>query len=30
MAAEGKADIYPRFGPTVEWDVAAGDFIVGG
>ncbi|HXW97568.1 MAG TPA: adenylyl-sulfate kinase, partial [Gemmatimonadales bacterium] len=25
--AEGKADIYPRFGPTMEWDVAAGDCI---
>jgi adenylylsulfate kinase len=25
--AEGKADLYPRFGPTMEWDVAAGDCI---
>lgn len=25
--AEGKADIYPRFGPTMEWDTAAGDCI---
>ncbi len=25
--AEGKADIYPRLGPTMEWDVAAGDCI---
>ena len=25
--AEGKADIYPRLGPTMEWDVAAGDAI---
>ena len=25
--AEGKADCYPRFGPTMEWDVAAGDCI---
>jgi 3'(2'),5'-bisphosphate nucleotidase len=25
--AEGKADVYPRFGPTMEWDVAAGDCI---
>src|SRR4029079_7223726 len=25
--AEGAADIYPRFGPTMEWDVAAGDCI---
>jgi 3'(2'), 5'-bisphosphate nucleotidase len=25
--AEGKADIYPRFGRTMEWDVAAGDCV---
>ncbi|MDX1618928.1 MAG: 3'(2'),5'-bisphosphate nucleotidase CysQ [Balneolaceae bacterium] len=25
--AEGVADIYPRFGPTMEWDVAAGDCV---
>lgn len=25
--AEGRADVYPRFGPTTEWDVAAGDCI---
>ncbi len=25
--ADGKADLYPRFGPTMEWDVAAGDCI---
>jgi 3'(2'), 5'-bisphosphate nucleotidase len=25
--AEGRADIYPRLGPTMEWDVAAGDCI---
>ena len=25
--AEGLADIYPRMGPTMEWDVAAGDCI---
>jgi 3'(2'), 5'-bisphosphate nucleotidase len=25
--AEGKADIYPRFGTTMEWDTAAGDCI---
>jgi len=25
--AEGRADIYPRLGPTMEWDVAAGDAI---
>jgi 3'(2'), 5'-bisphosphate nucleotidase len=23
MVAEGSADIYPRFGPTMEWDTAA-------
>ena len=28
LVAEGKADIYPRFGPTMEWDVAAGDAIL--
>ena len=27
MIAEGKADIYPRFGPTMEWDTAAGHAI---
>ena len=26
--AEGKADIYPRFGPTSEWDIAAGSIIL--
>ncbi len=26
--AEGKADIYPRFAPTMEWDIAAGQCIV--
>lgn len=26
--AEGLADIYPRFGPTMEWDIAAGHAIV--
>ena len=26
--AEGAADVYPRFGPTMEWDTAAGDAIV--
>jgi len=25
--AEGRADIYPRMGPTMEWDVAAGDAV---
>jgi len=28
LVAEGKADIYPRFGPTMEWDVAAGHAIL--
>ncbi|HET6604051.1 MAG TPA: 3'(2'),5'-bisphosphate nucleotidase CysQ [Xanthomonadaceae bacterium] len=26
--AEGRADLYPRFGPTSEWDTAAGQCIV--
>lgn len=26
--AEGMADIYPRFGPTMEWDIAAGHAIL--
>jgi 3'(2'), 5'-bisphosphate nucleotidase len=26
--AEGSADIYPRFGPTMEWDTAAGNAII--
>ncbi len=26
--AEGKADIYPRLGPTMEWDIAAGHVII--
>ncbi len=25
--AEGRADIHPRLGPTMEWDVAAGDCV---
>jgi 3'(2'), 5'-bisphosphate nucleotidase len=25
--ADGRADIYPRLGPTMEWDVAAGDCV---
>lgn len=28
LLAEGKADIYPRFGPTMEWDVAAGHAVL--
>ncbi|WP_167619046.1 3'(2'),5'-bisphosphate nucleotidase CysQ [Maribellus sediminis] len=27
MVAEGSADEYPRFGPTMEWDTAAGHAI---
>ena len=26
--ANGKADLYPRFGPTSEWDIAAGHIIL--
>ena len=26
--AEGVADIYPRFGPTMEWDTAAGEAVL--
>lgn len=28
IIAEGRADVYPRFGPTMEWDTAAGQAIV--
>ncbi|MCL4141135.1 UNVERIFIED_CONTAM: hypothetical protein GTU68_040892 [Idotea baltica] len=28
MIAEGKADIYPRLAPTMEWDTAAAQIIV--
>ena len=28
LVAEGKANIYPRFAPTMEWDTAAGQAIV--
>ncbi len=28
LIAEGSADVYPRFGPTCEWDTAAGHAIV--
>ena len=27
LVAEGAADVYPRFAPTMEWDTAAGDAI---
>ena len=26
--AEGLADLYPRFGPTMEWDTGAGDAVL--
>ena len=28
MLAEGLADVYPRFGPTSLWDMAAGHVIL--
>ena len=28
LVAEGKADLYPRFGPTSEWDTAAGQAVL--
>lgn len=28
LVAEGKADVYPRLGPTMEWDTAAGHAVV--
>ena len=27
MIAEGRADVYPRYAPTMEWDTGAGDSI---
>jgi 3'(2'), 5'-bisphosphate nucleotidase len=27
LVAEGRADIYPRLGPTMEWDTAAGHAV---
>lgn len=27
LVAEGAADVYPRFGPTMEWDTAAGHAV---
>jgi 3'(2'), 5'-bisphosphate nucleotidase len=30
MVAEGKADVYPRFAPTSEWDTAAAQAVVEG
>lgn len=28
LVAEGRADLYPRFGPTMEWDTAAGHAVL--
>jgi len=28
MLAAGEADVYPRFGPTMEWDTAAGHAVL--
>lgn len=28
LVAEGRADVYPRFAPTMEWDTGAGQAIV--
>lgn len=28
LVAEGAADLYPRFGPTCEWDIAAGQAVL--
>lgn len=28
MVAEGLCDVYPKFGETMEWDIAAGDAIL--
>lgn len=28
LVAEGEADLYPRFGPTMEWDTAAGQAVL--
>ena len=30
LAAEGVVDVYPRFGPTMEWDTAAAHAVVEG
>jgi 3'(2'), 5'-bisphosphate nucleotidase len=27
LVAEGEADVYPRLGPTMEWDIAAGQVV---
>ena len=28
VVAEGSADLYPRLGPTSEWDIAAGQAVL--
>ena len=28
LVAEATADVYPRFGPTMEWDTAAGHAVL--
>lgn len=28
LVARGEADVYPRFGPTMEWDTAAGQAVL--
>jgi 3'(2'), 5'-bisphosphate nucleotidase len=28
LVADGSADLYPRLGPTSEWDIAAGHAVV--
>ncbi|GHC69787.1 3'(2'),5'-bisphosphate nucleotidase CysQ [Limoniibacter endophyticus] len=28
LIASGEADLYPRFGPTMQWDTAAGDAVL--
>lgn len=28
LVAAGEADLYPRLGPTMEWDIAAGDAVL--
>ena len=30
LVATGEADFYPRLGPTMEWDTAAGDAVLRG
>ncbi|MTI32261.1 3'(2'),5'-bisphosphate nucleotidase CysQ [Xanthovirga aplysinae] len=30
LLAEGKADVYPRFAPTMEWDTAAAHAVING